>query len=68
MDTEKQGADILLLPGQLCDEIKTLVMEPDFTFQNHQEGYLRCECISTVINKDLHLKCILWLGILVCDM
>lgn len=29
---------------------------------------MKCECISTVINKELHPKNVLWLGILVCDM
>lgn len=67
MGTEKQRAAIFLLPGQLCDEIKTLVMGLDFTFQNYQEGYLKCEFMPTVINKELHSKGILWHEISVCD-
>lgn len=43
-------------------------MGPDFTFQNYQEDYLKCEFMSTFIKKEFHPKCILCPGILVCDI
>lgn len=71
MDTGNGRADLSLPQDKICwpcEEIKASGMGLAFAFRTFQEGHLKREFISTVINKELPPKSTLWLGILVCDI